>query len=238
MVSGAMAPDYLYFILLSHTSHYGHSLRGMFLFSLPAGLVALWIFHRLFKRPLLALAPDALARRVTPEYLAYSFWPMSRFFWVAASVQIGVFTHVLWDDFTHEKGLFVTMAPDLKLYFGLHMPLYSLLQLASTVLGAALLGWAFWRWWRRSRPARHTVVPLLSATTRTLILIVCTAAMLAFSVPYGLSIAKHFRGDDWWSVFIVKTVIGSITAAFIELIVFSVAWHLRKEKAPEVEFEG
>src|SRR6185295_18411567 len=134
-----MAPDFLYFIQLSHSSRYGHTLPGMFVFSLPAGLVVLWIFHFLFKRPMLALAPDHLARRISSEDLHYSFWPASRFAWVVISVLVGIFTHVLWDDFTHETGLFVTMAPELKLYFGLNMPLYALLQLGSTVVGAALL---------------------------------------------------------------------------------------------------
>jgi hypothetical protein len=237
MIVGAMAPDFLYFILLSHTSHYGHTLRGVFLFSLPAGLIVLWLFHRLFKLPLLSLAPDHLARRISPDDLRYSFGPASRFAWVTASILAGIFTHILWDDFTHEKGLFVTMAPELRLYFGLHMPLYSFLQLGSTVVGATLLAWGYRRWLHRTPERHETVVPQLSIGIRILVIVVCLAAILAFALPYGLHFANRTR-ENWWSEFIVKSVIASITAGSIEVFVFSLNWHLRKEKAPEFEVEG
>lgn len=239
MVIGAMAPDYLYFVQLSHSSRYGHTWPGMFLFSLPAGLVVLWLYHELLKRPLLALAPDQVARRITAADLRFSFWPASRFAILALSVMIGVFTHVLWDDFTHEQGLFVTMAPELKLYFGLDMPLYSFLQFSSTVIGAALLAWVYWRWVKRTPLQQNAVVAQFSVGVRVLIIGVSLAAMMAFALPYGLHAAQgYYFARYWWSVFIVKTIIGSITAAFVELLVYSAAWHLRKEKAPEMELEG
>ncbi len=237
MMVGAMAPDFLYFIQLSHSSRYGHTFPGMFLFSLPAGLLVLWLFHCLFKQPLLALAPNHLAQRISTDDLRYRFGPTSRFAWVAASVLIGIFTHILWDDFTHESGLFVTVVPELKLYFGLHMPMYALLQLASSAVGAALLAWAYWRWSRRVTRRPETVVPQFSLVTRLLILGVCLAAIIVFAIPYGVRIAREAPPEAWWSVFIVKTVIASITAGFVELCVFSAAWHLRKEKAPALERE-
>jgi hypothetical protein len=233
-----MAPDFLYFIQLSHSSRYGHTWPGIFTFSLPAGLVVLWIFHFLCKRPLLALAPDQLARRISVKELQYSFWPASRFAWVAASVLIGIFSHVLWDDFTHESGLFVTMAPELKLYFGLNMPLYSLLQLGSTLVGAVFLAWAYWRWVRRTNPREHPIVPQLGLTARCLIVLLCLLAMMSFALPFGARVAKLYPASDWWSVFIVKSVIASITVAFVEVFAFSLLWRLRKQKAPELELEG
>jgi hypothetical protein len=238
MMVGAMAPDFLYFMQLSHSSRYGHTFPGMFVFSLPAGMVVLWLFHCLFKQPLLSLAPDHVARRISIDNLRYSFGPMSRFAWVAGSVLIGIFTHILWDDFTHESGLFVTVVPELKLYFGLHMPLYAFLQLASSAVGALLLTWTYWRWSRRVTPRTETAVPQFSLWTRVLILGACLVAILAFALPYGLRIARESPPEAWWSVFIVKSVIASITAGFVELFVFSATWHLRKEKAPALEREG
>jgi len=230
-----MAPDYLYFIQLSHSSRYGHSLPGIFLFSLPCGLAVLWLYHVLFKRPLLSVAPDQIARRVTAEDLNYPFWPFSRLLWVAASVLVGIFTHVIWDAFTHESGLFVTVVPELKLYFGLDMPLYAFLQFASSAVGALLLAWAYWRWCKRTAVRNEAVVPQLSIAVRTLIFTVGLAAILAFALPYGREVATRYPKDMWWSVFIVKTIIGGITAAYVEVFAFSVAWHLRKEKVPELE---
>jgi hypothetical protein len=233
-----MAPDFLYFITLSDSNHYGHTLPGIFFFSLPAGLAVLWLFHSVLKRPLLALAPDHLARRISPNNLQYSFGPASRFAWIAVSVLIGIFTHVLWDDFTHERGLFVTVVPELKLYFGLNMPIYSALQLGSSVLGAGLLAWAYRRWVSRTAPRDEVAVPQLSLPARCLIYAACVSGILAFAIPYGVQLAKVFPPQNWWSAFIVKSVVAGITAGFVEMIVFSLAWHLRKEKAPEPELEG
>jgi hypothetical protein len=237
MMIGAMAPDFPYFILLSHTIIYGHSLQGVFTFCLPAGLSLLWLYHRVLKLPLLAVAPEHLARRVSEQDIQFSFWPASRLSWLAVSVVIGSFTHIFWDDFTHERGLFVTMAPELKLYFGLHMPLFAVLQLGSTVVGAAFLAWAYWRWLQRTKPNQNPIVAQLGLGTRTVLFSTCAAGILACAIPYGL----HFANEVpryWWSVFIVKTVIASITAGFVELSVYSMAWHLttgRKALAAERE---
>ena len=229
-----MAPDYLYFLQLSHSSRYGHSFPGIFTFSLPAGLAVLFLYHYLFKKPLFSLAPDHLARRVAADDLRYSFWPASRFALITASVLIGVFTHVIWDDFTHERGLFVTVVPDLKLYFGLHMPMYAFLQLASTAVGALLLAWAYWRWCRRTQPRSGPLVPQLALWSRLLIVAAGVGGIAGFAIPYGLQMAKPFQAE-WFSVFVVKTIIAGITAGFVELCVFSVAWHLRKHRAPEAD---
>jgi hypothetical protein len=237
MIIGAMAPDFPYFILLSHATIYGHTLRGVFQFCLPSSLLVLWLYHRVFKKPLLALAPDHLARRISEQDLRFSFWPASRLAWLAVSVVIGSFTHILWDDFTHERGLFVTMAPELRLYFGPHMPLFAILQLGSTVVGAGLLTWAYLRWVRRVSPKQDAVVSQLSIRTRMVLFAACLAGMLACAIPYGLNFATEFPGN-WWSVFIVKSVIASIAVGFVELVAYSVAWHLAREKAPAAEYEG
>jgi hypothetical protein len=238
MMIGAMAPDFPYFILLSHTIIYGHTIAGVFTFCLPAGLFLLWLYHRFFKMPLLALAPEHLARRISAQDLRFSFWPASRLAWLAASVVIGSFTHIFWDDFTHERGLFVTMVPELKLYFGLHMPLFAFLQLGSTVVGAAFLAWAYWRWLKRTKPDHDPIVAQLGVSTRIALFVICVAGILVCAIPYGLHFANELR-KYWWSVFIVKAVVASITAGFVELVMYSMAWHLtRSRKALAVEHEG
>lgn len=235
---GAMAPDFPYFILLSHTITYGHTLRGVFTFCLPVGLFLLWLFHCVFKLPLLALAPDHLARRLSEGNLRFPFWPASRLAWLGASVVIGSFTHIFWDDFTHERGLFVTMVPELKLYFGLHMPLFSVLQLGSTAVGAGFLAWAYWRWLQRTKPNQNPVVSQLTNGTKIALFVACAAGILMCAIPYGLHFANYVP-RDWWSVFIVKAVIASITAGFAELFIYSLAWHLsRGRKVLAARHEG
>ncbi len=233
MVIGAMAPDFLYFILVTDANHYGHTLPGMFTFSLPAGLAVLWLFHRVLKRPLLALAPDHLARRITPDDLEYSFGPLSRFAWIALSVMIGVLSHVLWDGFTHEQGLFVTVVPELKLYFWPHMPIFAELQMISSVVGGGLLAFAYWRWSRRTPVRNEAPVPQLSFATRNLVYTAFVIGVLVVAIPFGLQNTRHFPPQNYWSVFIVKSVVAGITAGFLEVLTFSLAWHLRQEKVPE-----
>lgn len=122
---GSVIPDAWYFLpFLKRTD--SHSLLGLVLFCLPAGLFAYAAFHLIFKEPLLALLPRALAARAG----AFACRGLPRAPWraVIASLFVGALTHNAWDSLTHE-GL---LASALQLN-------YRLLQHASTVLGTLIV---------------------------------------------------------------------------------------------------
>jgi hypothetical protein len=152
LVVGSMAPDFEYLLRLSLVSRWGHTLPGIFFFSLPVGLLVLWMFHALFKQPLLTLLPTA--HRLRLESLAGPFpcRPVSRFLLSVASLLLGILSHVLLDSFTHPDGLMVQALPALQAQVfsvaGWGVRRYQLLQYSLSVAGAAWLAWRYWQWYR------------------------------------------------------------------------------------------
>src|SRR5687768_13819575 len=66
LVAGSMAPDFPYYFHSSTRDHYAHSAIGIFMFCVPTGLVALGLFHKVLKLPLLSLLPFTHQERLFP----------------------------------------------------------------------------------------------------------------------------------------------------------------------------
>ena len=84
LVVGAVAPDLEYFLRMSPQGRYGHTLAGLFVFTLPLGLLTLWLFHAFVKAPFVDLMPDSLARRLASPGVQISLsagLPGSRYSW-------------------------------------------------------------------------------------------------------------------------------------------------------------
>ena len=152
LVVGSMAPDFEYLLRLSLVSRWGHTLTGILLFSLPCGLLVLWMFHALLKEPLLTLLPASHRRRLEPLARRFPFLPAGRLGWILASLLLGILSHVLLDSFTHPDGLMVQALPALQAQVisvaGWGVRRYQLLQYALSVAGAAWLARRYWQWCR------------------------------------------------------------------------------------------
>ena len=144
---GSMAPDAWYLVPLVGRDQ-AHSILGAFWFCLPVALLAYAAFHLIFKEPVLALMPRRLGGRLaawTPAGLPAAPWLS-----VLVSVMAGVATHVAWDAFTHAGHFwFVEQA----LFPG--VPLYRVLQHASTLIGTAFLAVWLWRKLRTTQSVRN-----------------------------------------------------------------------------------
>jgi Domain of unknown function (DUF4184) len=143
LVIGAMAPDFEYFLRMSPQGRYGHSLVGLFLFTLPVGLLVLWLFHAFVKAPFIEMMPERLERRLTPCLGKFRFGGASRFALIVVSMMVGICTHLIWDSFTHgsvwtTRHLPILGRPVALPHIGF-VPLYKVLQQASTVVGLAIL---------------------------------------------------------------------------------------------------
>ena len=169
LVAGSVAPDVFWFVPappgwgLSKT----HEFTAVLWLDPLLALALLAVFHLLLKRPLLALAPRPLARRLAAPARGFRWRPG----WIALSLVLGAATHVGWDALTHERG-----GPSF-----LQIPLVTgvdvgrLIQLVSTLAGAAVLTWWLWRWYRAAPtepappPVRHRkiVAGLLALGTLT-----------------------------------------------------------------------
>jgi hypothetical protein len=143
LVVGAVAPDLEYFLRMSPQGRYGHSLAGLFLFTLPLGLLTLWLFHAFVKAPFVELMPDSLARKLAIRGGKFRFGGASRFAMILVSLLVGICTHLIWDSFTHgntwtTRNLHV-LGRQVHLGSIGFVPFYKVLQHLSTVVGLAIL---------------------------------------------------------------------------------------------------
>lgn len=153
-VIGTMAPDFPYVVGTTEYRDFGHVMPGLLLFTVPASLVALWMFHNVLKRPVIGLMPAGIQLRLRDQMAPFPFAGPRRFFAILGSVLLGVATHVVWDSLTHSytwayfhirwlRG-FVHVP-----FIGI-MPIHSVSQYTSSILGlVALAIWA-WLWYRRT----------------------------------------------------------------------------------------
>jgi hypothetical protein len=184
LIAGCFTPDFLYFLRLAPRGHFGHTLPGLFLFDLPAGLAALFLFHAYAKQPLAVFLPGGVRQRAAPGAGRFAFGPPARFALIALSILIGAATHILWDSFTHRDYWpalhWSFLRHRVRVPFAGPVPAYKLLQHGSTVVGLAILALWVVLWYRGTEPASGTPAPLYSASQRfTIRFIVPAVAALA-----------------------------------------------------------
>jgi uncharacterized protein DUF4184 len=228
-----MAPDFPYFILLTDMTRSWHTVP-YFLYSVPAGIAMLWVFHRFLKCPMLSLCPESLQVRVSEED-TYRFWPLPRIFWIAVALIIGAVTHIVWDDFTHPHGYFVEHWAALRMYtpWWPHRPMYSFLQGFCSVIGLALLGVVYIRWLKRAPVVRRMPDSLITPRIQSLIVMLGAIVAAVLGSAYGLLEAGRFPQYSR-NVFAVQGLIGAMSAGFLQAMLFSTWWHVRKQRAPEL----
>ncbi len=202
---------------------------GVLLITFPAAFLALWLFHACVKRGLAALLPVRAQRRLQPYLGSFSFGDGKRFALIAASIAVGIATHLLWDMFTHRD----TIAYEHWMWLqtiiefpalGRSLPVYKVLQYASSVLGCLLLAGWLWRWWLRAPASATPVCAEWSTVTRTAILV----ALGLLPVLCGLlraDAASTLPGAGIARV-VGIAVVTAISTAMAEALVLGVTWEL------------
>jgi hypothetical protein len=152
LVIGAVTPDVPYYLPLGPSGHAiglrldTHSLIGSYTVDLALGL-ALLMAVVLLREPLTVLLP-ARARWLCLEALEpFRRRPVE---WLLApfAILIGVWSHLLWDSFTHPEGWAVRHIPALSesvtlgWYTG---EIFHILQYLSSAIGLLIIAW----WYRR-----------------------------------------------------------------------------------------
>jgi hypothetical protein len=156
LVVGAMTPDFGYYLLQPGLQLETHSLAGSVETCLPVGL-ALSLLFLWLRLPLCRLLPQPHRGALLP--LAQRRWRCSApaLLGLAASVLLGVWSHLLWDSFTHlgywgPRHLALLRRVVWRGGDGWTLPLSGLLQWLSSFLGLALLALAYRRWLQRQPP--------------------------------------------------------------------------------------
>lgn len=149
LITGSLTPDFEYFIRMKIQSNYSHSLGGLFWFDLPLGVLLTFVFHNLVRNHLFDNLPVALNSRLSRfQQFDWNVYCKQNWLVVIMSLIIGAASHLLWDSFTHHTGYFVKVIPALQdtvEIAGKQVPLLKVLQHFSTLAGALVIAFAFWK---------------------------------------------------------------------------------------------
>lgn len=139
LVAGSVAPDFEYFFKLSVNGVMGHTWWGLLYFDVPVAAFLAFVFHQIVKRNLIANLPHFLQARLhfadTFDFRKHISRNAVAFVvccWVGAAL------HVLWDNFTHNGGYFVSRMPFYRNsieVFDVHYPMFYVMQQVSTFVG-------------------------------------------------------------------------------------------------------
>jgi len=217
LIVGSMAPDFEYFMRFRALSVFGHTVAGFVYFNLPLALLAAYLWHFIVKQPLILSVPGRFGRWLAPLY--FDRWRIRNVrdgITFAYSALIGMFTHILWDAFTHANGCFVSWIPLLHQsidLFGIRVGVYAVAQQASTLLGLGIIAVLLIR---ASRKCEKTV-PAADAPKKLgywLCIFAVAALVLWMRMRFGLNgiSLKHY--GIYIVTFISGTMIG-ITAASV-----------------------
>jgi len=141
LVIGSIVPDFEAFIFLSQHKPYSHSWPGIFWFDLPLAILFSFIFHWFVRDALIRNLPMALEDKFR-EYVGFNWLAFFRkhFVMVLFSMLLGIFSHLLWDAFTH-LSISNPNSIDSDIHVG-RIRLYKLLQYSNSLLGLILI-WIF-----------------------------------------------------------------------------------------------
>ncbi|HLJ55984.1 MAG TPA: DUF4184 family protein [Chthonomonadaceae bacterium] len=237
LVIGSMAPDFPYFVQWTAHFQLGHTVPGLLLFDLPAGLAALALFHGLLKWPLVALMPPGHLERLARAARGFQIAAPDRLLRAAAAVLIGAATHLAWDSFTHSNSPIVERSTALRatvfgaLWGGL--PLYRLLQHGSSIAGAALLAAWYVQWYRRA--LLDADPPVVSFTPRLRALV--AAALVAAGAIGGIAYSAIATPPESQGHYLHQLALHAVTATggltVAATICYSIAWHVAARRFKE-----
>ncbi len=230
LIIGSMVPDFQYFLPFDVDRGESHSLAGIAWFCLPVGMALYLVFHLLLKLPIVALLPPALVARIVPAPGKAPLLPRASGLAIAASLLIGILTHLAWDAFTHYSWLTAFILPSLSSYLfsvgEYHVYPYKILQHASTAAGSVFV----WLWARHQLSAapdcsvttpatlsgrqRHAAIGILLALPPVLGL---WLALQSYTASYGLMGVKDF---------VREAVIIAISSFGVLLLTYSMIWQL------------
>ena len=227
LVIGSMAPDFDFIVPIGLSREQTHSLAALFLFCLPAGMLAYLLFHALLKAPLLALMPDALAGRIADDGV-HERSPWSA---VVVSLLLGAVTHLVWDAFTHPGTAVVNALPVLQTELanagGYRVYAFKVLQHGSSLLGLALLALWMSNWLRRTPVLPALRPPSLSPAQRMVALFALAGVPLLAGLSAGWRRSPHMTNLVDMQDFMAGFIFAALPAGAIALMTYSVIWKAR-----------
>ncbi|WP_327090119.1 DUF4184 family protein [Nonomuraea sp. NBC_01738] len=219
---GAMVPDMPIFLPFLPDYSDWHSWQGVVTLDVLAVVVLVFLFHGLFREPLISLLPPSLSGRaatLTPSYNLLA---------IVAGALIGAASHVFWDSFTHSYAIEVWGWSFFDVRVLGVIPVFRLLQYGSSVVGLVIVVRWVVRGLSRMRavevPDRyHTPWPV-----RRAVLTACAGGIVLGAI--GWPFVDH---PDHGSIASVVTRVGAGTLIGLCLVltVYALGWQVRRAMA-------
>jgi Domain of unknown function (DUF4184) len=199
LVVGAVVPDLGYCFGPLKLENTSHTFAGSLSFCLPAGLVILTALH---------FCGGRLARPWFDQSNEWSGslrpWPPRALLVLAGSLLLGIWTHLLWDGFTHKSGWFVQHIQWLQFpigaFLGHRVRVFQALWYACSFAGVGVLYVAYERW---KRPLQGAKLPFPRLPT-----LFRASAVAAFASV--LALLHHLYQDG-----IVSLIVGLLSVALV-----------------------
>lgn len=143
LIIGSMAPDFEFFLRMKLQKIHGHTFEGVFYYDLPLSILLAFLFHFFVRDALISYSPQPVKANFS-QFVGLDWLSWFRKYWYVYlySALIGIFSHLLWDAFTHESGFFAQRIPFLleeSTVFMWEMPNYMIGQLGGSLAGGALI---------------------------------------------------------------------------------------------------
>lgn len=143
LIVGSMVPDFEFFIRMVAFWTVGHHAYGILVFDIPLAIALCFIFHNHVRNLLISNLPNWFRSRF---YVFTTFnwntYAASHKITILISITIGVFSHLIWDAFTHADGYFVLIIPFLQrtiTLFTRTTNIYFLMQIISSIWGLIMV---------------------------------------------------------------------------------------------------
>jgi hypothetical protein len=230
LVIGSLTPDLGYYIGLWRFASYAHTLSGSLFICIPTGWALLVSFY-LLRKPTWYLLPEPHRSLLRP--LAATPPPSRAGSILAASISIilGVWSHIIWDAFTHRNRWAVTRYSFLQdrifAIAGTDFPVYTVLQHLSTFVGVAALVAVYYRWLRR-RGSRSLLLFEREDLWRYAILTTLALVSLLIAILLGARSAEMADGSAALTVFLTSVALYSAKLFIPMLLAAGLFFHLRR----------
>jgi hypothetical protein len=229
LVVGSIMPDVPLFLPLGLNRNVTHSAIALLWFCLPVGVLSYLLYDRVLDRPLRALMPEGVRRRLAHvgRDARPPVWSPS----VLVSLLAGAATHVAWDSFTHGGSAGVELFPVLETRLftvsGYTAYVFSVLQHLSSAVGMTVLAVWVWRWYRRAPQVEPPDGGLAPVPRRVLLAIIALVAVLAGAGAAARRPPAEATLRDLQPV-VRRVVVSSLASLVGAVTLYAVGWHIRR----------
>lgn len=226
LVIGSMAPDFVYFFSLGIGGAFTHTLLGVPLYCVPAGLVVYLLYHLLIREAVLAWLPSAISDRMRGPV----HWPLRSarsVVTVMGSLAIGAATHIAWDAFTHVNTVIVTSYEIFRTLvpFGdYQIPVFRILQHLSSLVGFIVIAGFVAGWFNRTVPIRKSTGSL---RTRQKLLALAGVILAAMAGGVAGLLAGQPKSIEHG---LFNFVVSGMAAAALAIICLCLVWQVRARR--------